>query len=333
MKLSERIQHAWYQGHPALCLLWPLEMLYRAVVQRKRARFLRGDSATYRAPVPVIVVGNITVGGTGKTPLILWLIEQCRAQGVRVGVVSRGYGARPAHFPWTVSATDTAEQAGDEPLLIVQRSGVPLVIAPDRAQAVQQLLAEHTLDIILSDDGLQHYGLARDLELVLIDAARGLGNQRCLPAGPLREPPERLQSVDAVLFNGAEQDHDGGFRCAYSRPSGCMCAAVAASHSVTSRATKMHAVAGIGNPQRFFKTLEGLNWQPIAHAFADHAQFTAQDLQFADDLPVVMTEKDAVKCREFASDHCWYLQVAAQPSPAFSDWFAGQLKRLLTDSL
>lgn len=333
MKLSERIQHAWYQGHPALSLLWPLEMLYRAVVQRKRARFLRGDSATYRAPVPVIVVGNITVGGTGKTPLILWLIEQCRTQGVRVGVVSRGYGARPASFPWTVSAADTAEQAGDEPLLIVQRSGVPLVIAPDRAQAVQQLLAEHTLDIILSDDGLQHYGLARDLELVLIDAARGLGNQRCLPAGPLREPPERLQSVDAVLFNGAEQDHDSGFAMRL-QPTEWVHVRSGRREPLSyfPARQKMHAVAGIGNPQRFFKTLEGLNWQPIAHAFADHAQFTAQDLQFADDLPVVMTEKDAVKCREFASDHCWYLQVAAQPSPAFSDWFAGQLKRLLTDS-
>ena len=144
MKFGERLLQAWYQGHPALYLLWPLEQLYRSVVKRKRQQFINGETQTYRAPVPVIVVGNITVGGTGKTPLILWLIEQCQAQGVRVGVVSRGYGARPPSFPWTVSATDSAEQAGDEPLLIVQRSGVPLVIAPERAQAVQQLLAEHT---------------------------------------------------------------------------------------------------------------------------------------------------------------------------------------------
>ena len=142
MKLSQRLQHAWYYGHRGLILLWPLEQLYRTVVKRKRARFISGDSVTYRAPVPVIVVGNITVGGTGKTPLILWLIDYCRAQGLRVGVVSRGYGAKPAHLPWTVSANDSAEQAGDDPLLIVQRSGVPLVIAPERAQAVQQLLAE-----------------------------------------------------------------------------------------------------------------------------------------------------------------------------------------------
>lgn len=333
MKLSERIQQAWYQGHPLLYLLWPLEVLYRFVVKRKRAAFIAGRRDVYRAPVPVIVVGNITVGGTGKTPMILWLIEQCRAQGLRVGVVSRGYAAHPARFPWTVSATDSATQAGDEPLLIVQRTAVPLVIAPERAQAVQQLLAEHVVDIILSDDGLQHYGLARDLELVLIDAVRGLGNQRCLPVGPLREPAERLQSVDAVLLNGAQQDSANGFAMQLQ--------ATEWVHVRSGRREplsyflneqKMHAVAGIGNPQRFFTTLERLNWRPITHAFADHAQFSAEDLQFADDLPVVMTEKDAVKCRAFAADNCWYLQVAAQPSPAFASWFAEQLKRLLTDS-
>ncbi|MDY0250972.1 MAG: tetraacyldisaccharide 4'-kinase [Pseudomonas sp.] len=333
MKLSERIQQAWYHGHLLLYLLWPLEALYRYVVKHKRAAFMAGRSDSYRAPVPVIVVGNITVGGTGKTPLILWLIEQCRAQGLRVGVVSRGYGARPASFPWTVSATDSAEQSGDEPLLIVQRSGVPLVIAPERAQAVQQLLAEHRVDIILSDDGLQHYGLARDLELVLIDATRGLGNQRCLPMGPLREPVERLQSVDAVLFNGAEQDRENGFALQL-QPTELVHVRSGRREPLSyfPAQQKMHAVAGIGNPQRFFKTLEGLNWQPITHAFADHAEFNAEDLQFADDLPVIMTEKDAVKCRAFAADHCWYLQVAAQPSSAFACWFAEQLKRLLTDS-
>ena len=334
MKFGERLLQAWYQGHPALYLLWPLEQLYRSVVKRKRQQFINGETQTYRAPVPVIVVGNITVGGTGKTPLILWLIEQCQAQGLRVGVVSRGYGARPPSFPWTVRATDSAEQAGDEPLLIVQRSGVPLVIAPERAQAVQQLLAEHTVDLVLSDDGLQHYGLARDLELVLIDAARGLGNQRCLPMGPLREPVERLQSVDAILFNGAQHDSDNGFAMQL-QPTELVHVRSGRREALNyfPKQQKMHAVAGIGNPQRFFKTLEGLNWQPIAHAFADHAEFAPQDLQFADDLPILMTEKDAVKCRAFAADNCWYLQVAAQPSSAFASWFAQRLQPLLTDSL
>lgn len=330
MKLSERVQRAWYQGHPALYLLWPLELLYRWVVNRKRARFLSGSNTAYRAPVPVIVVGNITVGGTGKTPLILCLIELCRGQGLNVGVVSRGYGARPMSVPWTVRATDSAEQAGDEPLLIVQRSGVPLVIAPERAQAVQQLLAQHSVDVVLSDDGLQHYGLARDLELVLIDAARGLGNQRCLPMGPLREPVARLQSVDAVLYNGASQDTEAGFAMQL-QPTELVHVRSGRREPLSyfPAQQKVHAVAGIGNPQRFFNTLEGLDWQPIAHAFADHAEFTAQDLQFADDLPVLMTEKDAVKCRAFAADNCWYLQVAAQPSPAFTRWFAKQLKSLI----
>lgn len=334
MKLTERIEQAWYQGHPALVFLWPLERLYLWVVKRKRTRFLQGLSTSYRAPVPVVVVGNITVGGTGKTPMILWLIEQCRAQGWRVGVVSRGYGAKPTSLPWTVRASDSAEQAGDEPLLIVQRSGVPLVIAPQRAQAVQQLLAQHSVDLILSDDGLQHYGLARDVELVLIDAARGLGNQRCLPMGPLREPVARLHSVDAVVLNGAQEDSEQGFAM-HLQPT----------HWVHVRSGRreplnhfpagqlVHAVAGIGHPQRFFKTLESLQLQPICHPFADHAQLSAQDLDFADDLPVVMTEKDAVKCRTFAADHCWYLHVAAQPSPAFTSWFVQRMQPLLTQSL
>ena len=208
MAFADRLLAAWYAGHPALALLRPLEALYRRVVTRKRARC---ESASYRAPVPVIVVGNITVGGTGKTPMILWLIEHCRRQGLKVGVVSRGYGAKPPQLPWRVQANQPAEHAGDEPLLIVQRSGVPLMIDPDRSRAVQALLASEPLDLILCDDGMPHYRLARDLELVLIDAARGLGNGRCLPAGPLREPAERLRDADAVLFNGCSEDRADGF--------------------------------------------------------------------------------------------------------------------------
>ena len=211
MAMSDRLLKAWYEGHPALMLLRPLECLYRRVVQGKRARFVAGEGEIYQAPVPVVVVGNITVGGTGKTPMILWLIEHCRRSGLRVGVVSRGYGAKPPQLPWRVEADQSAAVAGDEPLLIVQRCGVPLMIDPDRSRAVKALLASEPLDLILSDDGLQHYRLARDLELVLIDAARGLGNRRCLPAGPLREPVERLHSVDALLYNGAAADREDGF--------------------------------------------------------------------------------------------------------------------------
>jgi tetraacyldisaccharide 4'-kinase len=332
MALSDRLLTAWYRGHPALALLRPLECLYRWVVRRKRERFLAGEGSIYRAPVPVLVVGNITVGGTGKTPLILWLIEHCRAQGLRVGVVSRGYGARPPQLPWRVRAQQSAEQAGDEPLLIVQRTGVPLMIDPDRSRAVAALLDAEPLDLILTDDGMQHYRLARDLELLLIDAARGLGNGRCLPAGPLREPAERLQSVDAVLYNGAAVDRDSGFGFTLQP------AALVNVRSGERRGLELfaagqavHAVAGIGNPQRFFNTLEALHWRPVVHAFADHAQYSAQALNFTPDLPLIMTEKDAVKCRTFAADDWWYLAVDALPSPAFVAWFDSQLSRLIPD--
>lgn len=331
MGLAERLVNAWYQGHPALLLLRPLEWLYRSVVQSKRQRFLAGQSPSYRAPVPVVVVGNITVGGTGKTPLILYLIEHCRARGLRVGVVSRGYGAQPPSVPWRVTAEQSAGEAGDEPLLLVQRSGVALMIDPDRARAVQALLSAEPLDLILCDDGLQHYRLARDLELVLIDAVRGLGNGRCLPAGPLREPQARLQSVDAVLFNGASADSAEGFGFTL-QPTALVNVASGERRPLDLFASgqAVHAVAGIGNPQRFFRTLEALNWRPIAHAFADHAIYSAAALDFSPSLPLLMTEKDAVKCRAFAQPDWWYLAVDAQPSPAFSAWLDGQLDALLS---
>ncbi|MCQ4299819.1 tetraacyldisaccharide 4'-kinase [Pseudomonas songnenensis] len=332
MSFTDRLQRAWYQGHSALRLLAPLELLYRRVVEAKRRRFLKGESATYRAPVPVIVVGNITVGGTGKTPLILWLIEHCRSRGLRVGVVSRGYGAVPPSLPWRVRAEDSAQEAGDEPLLIVQRTGVPLVIDPDRSRAVRHLLEVEPLDLILSDDGLQHYRLARDLELVLIDAVRGLGNGRCLPAGPLREPEERLQSVDAVLLNGAQMDSTAGY--GFSLQPVALVELISGERWPLDHfpaGQQLHAVAGIGNPQRFFTTLETLHWRPIPHAFADHAAYSSEQLKFSPDLPLVMTEKDAVKCRAFAPPGWSYLQVQAVPSAAFVTWFDGQLARLLPD--
>lgn len=333
MKLGERLVRAWYAGHAGLVALWPLERLYRSVVQRKRRQFLSGKLGSYRAPVPVIIVGNITVGGTGKTPLILWLIEYCRARGLRVGVVSRGYGGEPPERPWRVNKEDDPAIAGDEPLLLVQRSGVPMAIDPQRPRAIQLLLEQEPLDLILSDDGLQHYQLQRDLELVLIDESRGLGNGRCLPAGPLREPAGRLGEVDAVLFNGAVADKQQGYAMQL-RPTALV--HVASGERVPlehfPQGQLMHAVAGIGNPQRFFHTLRELGWQPQEHPYADHARFVAADLQFGDNLPVLMTEKDAVKCRTIAPDNAWYLQVDAQPSAAFVDWLDACMTQLIPDS-
>lgn len=330
MPLSDRLVAAWYAGHPLLSVLSPLESLYRRVVQGKRERFLAGEGEIYRAPVPVIVVGNITVGGTGKTPLILWLINYCQQRGIKVGVVSRGYGAKPPQLPWRVEARQDSAVAGDEPLLIVQRTGVPLMIDPDRGRAIAALLAAEPLQLILSDDGMQHYRMARDLELVLIDAVRGLGNRRCLPAGPLREPVERLDSVDARLYNGAPSDPQDGY-CFTLQPQALVNVLTGERQPVSYFAPgqQLHAVAGIGNPQRFFNTLEALHWRPITHAFSDHAQFSAELLSFSPDLPLVMTEKDAVKCRNFAQPDWWYLAVDAQPSDAFTAWFAERLQALL----
>ena len=233
-----------------------------------------------------------------------------------------------------MQAEHSAAVAGDEPLLIVQRTGVPLMIDPDRSRAVKALLDSEPLDLILSDDGLQHYRLARDLELVLIDNARGLGNGRCLPAGPLREPAERLSSVDGVLYNGAANDPPGGFAFQL-KPTALINLVSGERQALDYFAPEqaLHAVAGIGNPQRFFTTLEALHWRPIAHAFADHAPYSAEVLNFKPSLPVVMTEKDAVKCRDFASPDWWYLAVDAVPSQAFALWFDQQLSRLLPNHL
>lgn len=329
MSWKTRLQEAWYQGHPALYLLTPLELLYRWVVKRRRQRFLTHPELAWKAPVPVVVVGNITLGGTGKTPLTLWLIEHCKALGIKVGVVSRGYGAQPPHFPWRVAAGQSSHQTGDEPLMMVERTQVPLYIDPKRPQAAQALLAAESVDLIIADDGLQHYPLARDLELVVVDAQRGFGNGHCLPAGPLREPLECLNSVDAVVYNGPNSSEQ-----AFSfnlQPQALVHIQTGQIHPLTlfSAGQRVHAVAGIGHPARFFHTLEQLNWMPIPHVFDDHAVFAAEQLVFTPELPVIMTEKDAVKCRAFAQPNWYALQVQARPSEAFVSWFDQQLARLL----
>lgn len=334
MGLAHKLQQRWYQKNtPAPLLLRPLEYLFKRIVKNKFARYQQGLMTSYRAPVPVVVVGNITVGGTGKTPMILWLIEHCRARGLKVGVVSRGYGAKPPRFPWWVNATDTSQVAGDEPLLLVQRTGVALVTSPKRNEAVQALLAQESFDIILSDDGMQHYALERDVEIVLVDAARGFGNEHCLPAGPLREPLERLATVDAVLFNGALEDSEQGFAFQL-QPSSWINLITNERCAVEAFKVqgKVHAVAGIGNPQRFFNTIKQLKISAETHAFADHVSFSQTDFSFAGKDTVLMTEKDAVKCRSFAQANWWYLAVDAKPTPAFIAWWDERLTQLIKAS-
>lgn len=330
MSFSDCLIASWYGERKPFSWLAPLAKFYTKQALKRREDYLSGKKTAYKAPVPVIVVGNITVGGTGKTPMILWLIDYLRARGLAVGVVSRGYGAKPPAFPWRVTAEQTAKETGDEPLLIVKRSQVPLVIAPNRADAIKHLLATEKIDIILCDDGLQHYQLARDIELVMIDAARGLGNGYCLPLGPLREPATRLQTVDAIIYNGAQQDRDDGYAMQL-QPTQLVNVATGEQQTLDyfQQGQQLHAVAAIGNPQRFFNTLQGLGWQVIAHPFKDHAVFDQASLTFAEPYPVIMTEKDAVKCQGFAQPNWWYLKVTTQPSTTFVTWFAQKITELV----
>lgn len=330
MAFSDSLIASWYGQRKPFKWLSPLSKLYAKQALKRRQAYLNGSKEVYNASVPVIVVGNITVGGTGKTPLILWLIEYCRAKGLSVGVVSRGYGAKPPHFPWRVTADQSAKEGGDEPLLIVKRTGVPLVIDPVRVNAVKHLLATEKIDVILCDDGLQHYKLARDVEIVVVDAARGLGNGHCLPMGPLREPAERLDSVDAVIYNGAAQDTEQGFAMNLE-PQAFVNVLTGESQDVDSfdKAQIVNGVAGIGNPQRFFKSLSSLGFQVIEQAFSDHAAYTAEALTFENNYPLIMTEKDAVKCQGFAQANWWYLKVTTAPSQGFKNWLDQKLTELV----
>ncbi len=329
------LQHSWYSGAGWLKCLRPLSALFKGIALRRMGRLRRLGSADAGLPVPVVIVGNISVGGTGKTPLVIALIEMLRAEGYRPGVVSRGYGAKPASYPWLVTPHTPPEEGGDEPCLIVQRTGVPLVIDPERPRAVEALLSSHDCDLIISDDGLQHYALARDLEIAVIDAARGLGNGRCLPEGPLREPPERLSEVDWVVINGKDSCAN---LPALARPPVKMQLAPSAlvplvdgtaiSPEQWPYGRQVHAVAGIGNPARFFDTLRVLGFAPIEHPLVDHAEITPEMLDFDPPLPIIMTEKDAVKCRAFQQTGWWALRVDAQLDAPFHSQFLQRLAQV-----
>lgn len=312
---------AWYEGQRWLILLRPLSALYRHVVTRRRAQYEHDSSNVWQAPIPVIVVGNITLGGTGKTPMCIWLLDYLKGQGLRPGLISRGYGASPQTTPWLLDPDrDDAETAGDEPLLIARRCRVPVVIDPDRPRAARHLLASADIDVIVSDDGLQHYALARDLEILMIDAARGLGNQRCLPEGPLREPVQRTETVDFVVRNGADVDTGSDYGMTLepvALVNLCTGERIAPGNWQGSRV--VNAVAGIGNPERFFVALEKLSFRLHRHAFTDHARYSADSFADCDPgLPMIMTEKDAIKCLAFARSDWWYLAIEASMSDAFA---------------
>jgi subfamily B ATP-binding cassette protein MsbA len=319
---ASAVVRGWYSDAPWLAALAPFARIYQAVVRRRRFRYLSGRAARWRAPVPVIVVGNITVGGTGKTPFVIWLAEWLRGRGFEPGIVSRGYRGRRERDVLSVDANTDPIMAGDEAPLLAARTGCPVVVAGDRIGAVQQLLQDNACDVVISDDGLQHYALVRDIEIVVVDAERRFGNGRCLPAGPLREPIARLEEVDFVVANGAPAAPNEWSMAITPRAFVKLRSGerLTPDAFVAGQTIRVHAVAGIGNPQRFFDTLDSLGIDVDARPLPDHHVFVTADVAFADGLPVVVTEKDAVKIRTLGESdvpaHVWYLEIDASLSPA-----------------
>ena len=306
----------WYSSRPAPWYLRVFAALFGLVAALRRRR-LTAQARQAPLPVPVIVVGNIAVGGTGKTPFVIWLVERLREWGWRPGVVSRGYGGRARKVPQPVSAASDPAAVGDEPVLIATRAGCPVVVGADRLAAAHALLAANSVDVIVSDDGLQHYRLWRDLEIAVVDASRGLGNRALLPAGPLREPASRLNEVAVVVANGTGWARPDSKQVTMRLlPVEARNLAGAGSRPIKDFAGQtVHAVAGIGNPARFFSMLSQQKIKLIMHPFPDHHPFRRADLEFGDELPVLMTEKDAVKCQAFATAQHWVVPVEASIDP------------------
>lgn len=322
MSLADTLQAGWYGERQVPWWCYPLAALYGAVVAIRRVFYRSGWLRSVRLPCPVIVVGNITVGGTGKTPLTLALVEALRERGYRPGVVSRGYGGNRRE-PMLLGDLPNPAEVGDEPSLI-RASGVPVATGRDRPAAAR-LLLDAGCNVLIADDGLQHYRLVRDIEICVIDGNRRFGNARLLPVGPLREPLQRLQQVDFRVCNGG--DPQAGE--VSMRLQGSMVRALSDGREQAIErlsGTRVHAVAAIGHPQRFFASLAEQGLEVIPHPFPDHHAFTAMDLAFGDNLPVLMTEKDAVKCRAFAQSHWWSVPVRAQLPMAFYDALCAKLE-------
>lgn len=305
------IERIWSGRSALYVLLLPFSLLYGLITYLIRLSYRLGLRHAWRAPVPVVVVGNLTAGGNGKTPVVIWLVEQLQQRGLRPGVVSRGYGGKADHYPLVLNAATSTQEAGDEPVLIAQRTGVPVAVAPVRSEAVKALLAAGPLDVIVTDDGLQHYALARDIEIVVVDGERRFGNGWWLPAGPMRERASRLQQVDAVMVNGGEARE--GELAMTLRPGEAINLKTRVSCPV-SALSPVVAMAGIGHPPRFFSTLRQHGVEVVrAVPFADHQAYSEASLTTLTpgNEPLIMTEKDAVKCRAFAQENWWYLPVDA----------------------
>ena len=316
----------WYKGAFFGILLLPLAYVYSVVVRFRRYLYRKGILKSYQHPVLVVVVGNITVGGTGKTPLVIRLAQLLKGQGFNPGIISRGYGGSSLTWPQVVTPQSDPAQVGDEPVLMARQTQSPVVVSPSRNDAASVLLEKFGCDVIVSDDGLQHYALNRDIEIVVIDGERRFGNGHYLPAGPLREPTDRLATVDFAVVNGKKNiDHE--FEMALVGDT--------ATNLITGENKSLsffqgkpcHALAGIGNPSRFFRMLEAQGLHCIQHPLSDHHQFEVKDLAFDDDLPVLMTEKDAVKCTQLATDRHWFVPIQAKLDNEFERQFLALLNQ------
>lgn len=338
MRLIEKL---WFENHNAkwwlVPLLLPLTALFFLLSTIRRFAFGVGLLKSYSVDKPVIIVGNIGVGGNGKTPVVIHLVELSKSLGFKPGVISRGYGGKADIYPYSLSDSSTTEQAGDEPILIFKRCHVPVVVGSDRVADAQKLI-ELGCDIIISDDGLQHYRLQRDMEIIVVDGKRLFGNGLLLPAGPLREGTSQLNNADIVIFNGEGKSKDGDYQM---RDKSLMTlVATKLRHMQTNEEVsltdflasndKVNAIAGIGSPQRFFDTLQHLGFDLVKQqGFIDHKNFIPNDFnQFKDDLPLLMTEKDAVKCQQFAQGNWWYLPVDAQFSEQDEQVIIQSIKQL-----
>lgn len=304
------IVSSWYSKAKWLVILKPFSLFYQLLIILRKKMYEHGIFKTYKLPVPVVVVGNLTVGGTGKTPLVISLVEFFKEQGFNPGVISRGYGAKKQSTPQLVTENSSVEVIGDEAKLIYLRTHCPIMVCKNRVLAAKSLLKNSNCDIIISDDGLQHTALGRDVEIIVVDGERRFGNDKCLPEGPLRESIGRLKSVDIVVCNGISTDeNEFSMQIEIDRVYNLK------EHykeiELLSLTQPVNAVSGIGNPQRFLRTLYEYQLEIEPKIFPDHHQFSAKDLIFENNNPILMTEKDAVKCQKFAQKNHWVLKINA----------------------
>lgn len=318
----------WYKSHPLRFLLLPLVPLFSLLSNIRRWSYKIGLLETRRFPAPVIVVGNITVGGTGKTPLVIWLAQHLKSLGYKPGIVCRGYGGRAVSWPQGVDGASDPLLVGDEAVLLAERTGCPLWAGPDRPAAVNALLEHTDCDLVISDDGLQHYAMSRDLEILVIDGQRGFGNGYLLPAGPLRETTRRMREVDLVISNGEWRRDVPQMNMQQARLISLHDEQQSSEPLSRFLGQKVHAVAGIGHPARFFELLQRHGLKPVRHAFGDHHQYNKGELQFKPELPILMTDKDGVKCRTLLNENAWLVRIDAQPDNDFIQRLNDLLEKL-----